>query len=292
MRERDDLYGGGLEPAIDLAVTGKTDKLYALLLRGSRLPGPRPNLELTLSFAAACSARGQAGETLATKLATLDPDVAPGATELEFLPMCGVTAVGARAVSDPKSRTRLLRVLEVASEDLRWRVREAVAPALARLGALEGDDLVRNVEPWMQGFFPATSVLVALARQEWLSRLSDPALALARMEDAFLLARNAERSAERYPGYKALVVALGTSPRELAARFGPPVFDLLVRMSDIKEPVLREAIAKNLESQKLARRFAQDVARVKTALEESAPKARDPRSNVGPTRRRGTKSRR
>jgi hypothetical protein len=274
-------------PAVDLAIGGQTGKLYALLRRGSKLPGPRPNLELAERFALACAARGRAGEALATKLATLHPDVAPGATELEFLPMCGVTALGARAASDPKSVPRLLPVLEAAAEDLRWRVREAVAPAVARVGALVGEELLDRIEPWMLGFFPATSVLVAMARPEWLARLEGSGLALVRLEQAFMLARNADRSAERYPGYNALVVALGTAPSELGARFGPPVFDVLVRMSDVKEPVLREAIAKNLESQRLARRFGEDVARVRRALEASAPKARDPRSNVGPTRRRG-----
>jgi hypothetical protein len=139
----------------------------------------------------------------------------------------------------------------------------------------------------MGGFFPATAVLLALARSEWLSRLDEPALALARLEQAFELARNAERSAERYPGYKALLVALGTCPAVLAARFGPPAFDVLVRMGDVKEPMVREAIAKNLENKSLTRRFATDVMRVRRALEASAPVARDPRSYVGPTRRRG-----
>jgi len=200
-------------------------------------------------------------------------------------------ALGARGASDASSVPRVLGVLEAASDDLRWRVREAVAPALARIGAVRGEELLAEVLPWMEGFFSAAAVLVASARTEWLSRISEPLVLVARLERAFELARDAERSAERYPGYKALLVALGECPGIVAAKFGEPVFDLLVRMSVIKEPMLREAIEKNLGGQRLARRFAAEIARVERALEATAPKARDPRSDVGPTRGRGRKRR-
>jgi hypothetical protein len=289
---RDEADSEVLERAVDAAIAGDTQKLYALLARGSHLPGPRPNLDLAERFAAACARRGRASDAFVTTLATIDPDRAPGATELEFLPLCGVVAAGARAASDPACVSRMLLVLDAGACDLRFRVRDAVPPALARVGAVRGSELLALVEPWMTRFFPAAAVLLAVARREWLSRLDDPRLALARIEEAFLLARNADRSTERYPGYKALVVALGATPSELAARFGAPVFDLLVGMSDIKEPVLREAIAKNLQSQRLARRYGEDLARVRSALLATAPVARDPRSNVGPTRRRGRRSKR
>jgi hypothetical protein len=287
MTRRANAFEADLDRAVGTAIDGDSTKLYALLLRGSRLPGVRPNLELADRFAGACALRGAAADTLTLTLATLDVDSAPGATELEFLPMCGVAAAGARGASDSSSARRMLDVLEVAAEDLRWRVREAVPPAVARIGAVRGEALLVDVSSWMGGFFPATAVLLALARSEWLSRLDKPTLAVARLEQAFELARNAERSAERYPGYKALLVALGTCPAVLAARFGPPAFDVLVRMGDVKEPMIREAIAKNLENKSLTRRFATDVMRVRRALEASEPMARDPRSYVGPTRRRG-----
>jgi hypothetical protein len=280
-----------LARSLDAAIGRRPDELYALLARGSRLPGARPNLELADHFAAACVARGRSADDLVESLATLDADRAPGATELEFLPMCGVVALGARGAADPSSVPRVLRVLEAASEDLRWRVRDAVPPALARVGAVRGEELLEEIEPWMSGFFSAAAVLVAAARTEWLSRVERAEVLVARLERAFELARDADRSTERYPGYKALVVALGESPGVVAARFGEPVFDLLVRMSAIKEPMLRDAIAKNLGGQRLARRFADQVGRVQRALDATAPKARDPRSEVGPTRGRGRKRR-
>jgi hypothetical protein len=66
---------------------------------------------------------------------------------------------------------------------------------------------------------------------------------------------------------------------------------MLVRWSATKEPFLREAIEKNLTGSKLAGRFAPELARVRAALEATAPVRRDPTTYVGPTRGRGRKSR-
>jgi hypothetical protein len=288
-REEDRI--GPLSRAVDTALRGDPGALYALLARGSGLPGVRPNLPLAERFAHECVTRGKLADGLLEGIATLDADHAPGATELEFLPMCGVVAAGARGAADPSCMPRMLRTLHVTSDDLRWRVREAVPPALARLGAVRGEALLDDVAPWMDGFFSAAAVLLASARNEWLSRIDNPDVLLVRLEEAFGLARDAGRSTERYPGYKALVLALTTCPGVIATRFGRPVFDRLVAWTTVKEPMLREAIAQSVEGTRLARRFADEVTRVKKALEASAPVPRDPKTYVGPTRRRGRKSR-
>ncbi len=290
MRRQEDRTSA-LSRAVDAAIARKPGDLYALLARGSWLPGVRPNLPLAERFAQECVARGALADDLLTGLATLDADHAPGATELEFLPMCGVLAAGARGATDASSVPRMLGTLQEAAEDLRWKVRDVVPTALARIGASRGEALLEDVAPWMSGFFPAAAVLRAVARNEWLPRIGSPELLLSRLDEAFLLARDADRSAERYPGYKALVLALGTTPGIVAARFGRPVFDLLVGWSGVKEPVLREAIGNSVEGSRLGRRFGEEVLRVKKALEQSAPVPRDPRSYVGPTRRRGRRSR-
>jgi hypothetical protein len=290
MRRQED-KASALSCAVDAAVRRKPGDLYALLARGSWLPGVRPNLPLAERFAQACVERGAISDDLVAEIATLDADHAPGATQLEFLPMCGVVAAGARGAADASCGPRMLGTLLSAAEDLRWKVRAVVPVALARIGAARGEALLGDVSSWMSGFFPAAAVLLALTRNEWLPRIEGPDLLLSRLDEAFALARDAERSSERYPGYKALVLALGTTPGIVAARFGRPVFDHLVEWSRVKEPMLREAVAKSLEGSRLGRRFGDEVDRVKKALEESAPVPRDPRAYVGPTRGRGRRGR-
>jgi len=276
----------------DAAIAGDERPLFAFLARHSGLPGPKANATIVLAFASHAATRGKRADALVRRMATLDPDRAPGGTELEILPMCGVAAIAARAASDPKVVKVSLDMLEASAEDLRFRVRDEVPKALSRIGAVRGEPLVAELAGWMDGFFQAAAVLLAATDNSFLSTIHSPDALVDRMEEAFQLLRGAERAAERYPGYKALVDAMTTTPGVFAARFGAPVFDRLVAWSTVKEPMLREAIAASVRGTRLAKRFAPEVARVTKALAASAPVRRDPLTDVGPTRRRGKKRQR
>jgi hypothetical protein len=292
-REPSSGFGAGaLEQAIERAIKGDDRALYTLLARTSGLPGVRPNAAMVVQFSKACAAHGALADKVAIRMATLEASVAPGATELEFLPMCGVAAIGQRAADDAAVRPRMLAVLHDAAEDLRFRVRDAVPDALGRIGERAGDALVSELLPWMDGYFQASAVLRGLAHPAWLATVRNHEPVIALLDLAFVLARDAERSVARYPGHKALVEALGITPGALATRLGVPVFDLLARWSTVKDPVLRDVVAKNIEGSRLAGRYAGEVARIKTALEATAPVRRDPTTYFGPTRSRGKKHKR
>jgi hypothetical protein len=277
-----------LTRALDQAIAGDARALYELLARVGGLPGPRANEGVIQAFAAECVARGKAVDTLVAKMATLDVDTAPGASKYEIVPMCGVAGLGARASTDPAAM-RALATLHDCAEDLRYRVRERVSEALARIGEARGEPLVHDLASWMDGFFHAALVLEALSDAKWLARIATPEAVIERLDEAFTLARDAPRAAARYPGYKALLEALAKAPAEAAARFGVPVFDLLERWSAVKDPVLREIVEKSASAPRLAGRYADAVARVRAALASTTPPRRDPRSYVGPTRGRGRK---
>src|SRR6185437_5882371 len=93
-----------LNLALDQAIAGKRAPLFDLLARGSKLPGPTINATLAEAFVTACRARGAAADPVALVLAQLPGDQAPGATPLEFLPVCGVLTLAARAAADPSVR--------------------------------------------------------------------------------------------------------------------------------------------------------------------------------------------
>lgn len=286
------MSGDPLSRALAEAVSGRTAGLYDLLTRGSRLPGTRMNTELADAFAQACRSLGTRADATAIAMARLSADRAPGATALEFIPVCGVYALAARAAaSDARGRAALVGELHAHADDLRFRVRDAVIEGLARVGASAGDALVSEVSGWMDGYFHAAAVVRALAHESWLSKLQDAQGVLDRLDEAFVLVRDAPRAAARWPGHKALVDALGTGPGLVAARFGVPAFDQLVRWAAVQDPALREAIEQTLRYKSLAGRFGPEIERVRDALEASLPPARNPDHDVGPTRNR-SKSRR
>jgi hypothetical protein len=277
-----------LARALDEAIAGDARSLYDLLARLGGLPGPRENAGVVAAFAAECAARGAKADALVAKMALLDVDAAPGASKYEILPVCGVAALGARGASEPTA-LRAVTILHDCAEDLRYRVRDHVAAALARIGEARGEQLVHDVAGWMDGFFHAAAVLEALANPKWLVKIGSPDAVIERLDEAFVLVRDAPRASARYPGFKALLDALVKAPPEAAARFGVPVFDMLARWSTTKDPVLRDLVERAVSSPKLVGRHASEVARVRSGLAATEAPRRDPRTYVGPTRGRGRK---
>jgi hypothetical protein len=273
----------------DAISTGNPRPLYAFLCRTSHLPGPAANLELARIFAVMCTMHGSKGEKLAEKMAALDADEAPGGTELEFLPVCGVLAAAACATANEKSRADMLDLLHDRADDLRYRVRDAVVEGLAKIGGAGGDSLALDVASWMDGYFHAAAIVRAIAHENWLPQLHDAAVVAMRLDEAFALAKDAPRAAARYPGRKALIDALSVTPGLIANRFGVRIFDLIEKWAKVVDPDLRVAIEKMISSKTLVARYRVDVDRVRAALKSSAPVARDPRSYVGETRKRGKK---
>jgi len=271
------------------AAAGGADRrpLYDLLCRASWLPGTNANLPLAKAFGEDCAAIGAPVDPLVVAMATLDADEAPGGGELEFLPMCGVAAVGARAAKDAGARAAMLAVLHGAADDLRYRVRAVVPPALASIGAAAGASLFGDLEPWLDGYFHAAAVLLALSDPAWLTKIDEPTAALLALDRAFALARDANRATSRYPGHKALVEALTTAPAAIAMRLGVPAFDLFVRWADAKDPAMRDVVAKCVASSQMRSRFGAEVARVRAALDATAKAPRDPSRIVQGMRGRG-----
>jgi 3-methyladenine DNA glycosylase AlkC len=112
------------------------------LLRESGLPGRRGNLEL----AQAVADEGD-GELFKRYLA-FDPGKAPVNSPHEFLAFCGVVGLG-KLLSQGKME--VLTTLRPFASDPRWRMREGVAMALQRLGKVDMDSLLQEMEDWSQG---------------------------------------------------------------------------------------------------------------------------------------------
>jgi hypothetical protein len=114
----------------------------SFLLKESGLPGKRGNLEL----AQAVADEGD-GELFERYLA-FDPGKAPVNSPHEFLAFCGVVGLG-KLLSEGKME--VLKTLRPFASDPRWRIREGVAMALQRLGRVDMDSLLQEMEQWSKG---------------------------------------------------------------------------------------------------------------------------------------------
>jgi hypothetical protein len=132
------------------------------LLKESRLPGPRANLELLAAFIE------EAPAAAVRRYASLPAAVAAEGTAREFLAVCGVAALGRLLSDGDRKATAGLRKH---ASDTRWRIREAVAIALQRLGDADLDRLHALARDWSQGScFEQRAAVAALCEPRLLGK--------------------------------------------------------------------------------------------------------------------------
>lgn len=114
----------------------------AFLLRESCLPGPRGNIELAQAVAS------QGNLELFHHYLTYTNDIAPVNSPYEFLAFCGVLGLGHFLAEGDLT---LIPTLRKMASDPRWRLREAVAMALQKLGDENLDLLITEMQSWSRG---------------------------------------------------------------------------------------------------------------------------------------------
>jgi hypothetical protein len=135
-----------------------TEKLKALddwdeyLLRESGLPGPRGNLEL------AHAAADEGDLKRFEHFLSYTPDLAPTNDPHEFLAFCGVVGLGRLAAG---GQSGLIERLRPYASDPRWRIREATAMALQRVGERDRLFLLSIVRKWAEGNWLEKRAVVA-----------------------------------------------------------------------------------------------------------------------------------
>jgi len=228
----------------------------AYLLAGSHLPGPRANLEL-LDAAGDVLTRDEA-----LGLAALTPAEAPSGTALEFLPCCGLVAVG-RLVADGDAS--LVGLLRTAANDERWRVREGVAIALQRWGDAAVATMIAAIEPWTGGTLLEARAAVAAICEPRLLRSRASAAAAVRVLDAATTALVGIPRPRGEPG-RVLGAALGYG-WSVAVAADPeaalPTFERWVGSDDVD---VRRLVRENLSKARFARAAPEAVAALRSRL--------------------------
>ena len=112
------------------------------LMKESGLPGPRGNLELAQAFA-------EFGDEEKIKnYLSIKLEDAPTNSARVFLTFCGVVGLGTLI---NKGKRKYLPQLRGFASDPRWRIREAVAMALQRVGDVDIDFLLQEMKKWSKG---------------------------------------------------------------------------------------------------------------------------------------------
>ena len=214
----------------------------AFLRAASGLPGPRGNLEL-LQVAA-----DDAAESDLRRWAAIGPAEAPTNTPGEFLVACGVVGLG-RLVAQGRLGFDELRPH---ARDERWRVREAVAMALQRMGAADMDRLLGAVSGWMHGDRLEQRAVVAGLAEPVL--LGDPRHARAVLSALDEITATVPGAADRgEEPFRVLRQALGYAWSVAIAALPEEGTALLDHWCGSADPGVRWIVRENLRKARLAR---------------------------------------
>jgi hypothetical protein len=227
----------------------------AHLIAHSALPGPRANLEL-LDAAGDVLAREDA-----LRLAALDAEAAPSGTALEFLPCCGLVAIG-RLVAE--GGHALLERLRAAASDPRWRVRESVAIALQRWGDADAGAMFAEVRPWADASPLEARAAVAAVCEPRLLRDTARVAEAAAILDAATRTLVATPPPRGEPG-RVLTAALGYGWSVAIAASPPQALPAFEAWAGSADPDVRRLVRENLSKTRFARAAPEAVARLSGA---------------------------
>ncbi len=212
------------------------------LLAESGLPGPRGNIEL-----------GQAVADLGTEeqfehLLRFTPAMAPVNSPYEFLAFCGVVGLG-RLIAE--GRLDLFARLKLYASDPRWRIREGVAMALQRVGDVNIDLLLDEMEAWQNGNRLEMRAAAAAVAEPRLLKQGEPARRALQIMDNITthLAASEDRKTETF---KVLRQGLGYTWSVVVAALPEVGMPMMDRWIDSHDPAVVWVMRENLKKKRLS----------------------------------------
>jgi hypothetical protein len=238
------------------------------LEKHSGLPGPRANLELASSFAAAVARMSITDWqwSFLVDAGSATPERAPKGTVKEYVPFCAILAIGALYGNGlPRPRRRAaLALFAAAAEDPRWRIREASAMALQQVGESDAAALREIVTGWLPGasFLLMRAIAAGLAHPPLLK---DPEFASFGLETARQIISSFSRTDARARGeesYRVLRQGLGYALSVFVAAAPGPGFALLRKSAAVRDPDLAWVVRENLKKKRISGSFPKECAEV------------------------------
>lgn len=229
------------------------DAIEAHLLEHSGLPGERANLELADAFAE------EGSEPMFQRFLTYGPDRAPANSPEEFLAFCGVVGLGRLIAEGERQHMDELRTL---ASDPRWRIREAVAMALQRVGEADMDYLLDAMAEWARGGALEQRAAVAALCEPKLLTDDEQVLRVLNILDGItesIHAREDRRSEE----FRVLRKGLGYCWSVAVVAMPEAGKERIQRWLDTDDPDIRWIMRENLKKQRLTKMDAAWVERAK-----------------------------
>jgi hypothetical protein len=257
-------------PLLDMPV--KYHEIEAYLCAGSNLPGPRGNLTLAFKFADCFEKESISGDLLHLLVSWVNTpaEEAPTNSPGEYLPFCGILALGAHYFYADKAVQELtMGQLKTAMNDKRWRVREGAAMGFQKIAEKD----FRPVEKHFRMWYPDSNCLekrafvAALAHPPILKNEEVARFSLKMSGDILNDILSYDNKIRRSEDFTVLSRGLQYALSVFVVDLPEEGFGLLKKYAGLGDPELNKIIRSNLGKSRLAKRFSHKVDEVLTMME-------------------------
>ncbi len=245
-------------------------KIVEYLVSNSNLPGRRANLELAEAFAEVVEDYFVKGPerlwALCLKLIEVSSDEAPVNDPKEFLPFCGVWAIGGIGSISSEFFEKALSFLKELANDPRWRMREAVAMGIQKLIEKESKNTLKELEGWIvkDNWFEMRAVAAGVAEPALLRNKQAARQSLELHKKIFdQIVTSKERKSE---AFKKLKQALGYSLSVVICAVPKEGFGYVYQLIDSKDVDILWIVKENLKKNRLIKNFPDEVISIKRLL--------------------------
>jgi hypothetical protein len=254
----------------DFLKTDNEERVTTYLASNSHLPGPRGNLELAYAFAEVTEDFSTKDPhriwELASRLASFSASEAPVNNPKEFLPFCGVVAIGVIGSVQATFYRKAITFLKKLANDPRWRTREAVAMGIQKLVAKQSENTLKRLESWIEKneWLAMRAVAAGIAEPALLrdEQTARGALELHKKIFAQIFVAGERKTAE----FRTLRQTLGYSLSVVTCASPKEGFAYMQRILESHDADALWVINENLKKNRLIRNFSNEVAATKKLL--------------------------
>jgi len=242
----------------------KFNEIENYLCTSSNLPGPRGNLTLAFKFAD-CFEKKTINRSLLDLIigwVHITVEEAPTNDPREYLPFCGILALGAHYYyADEETKNTIMNLFKLAMNDKRWRTREGVAMGFQRIAEKDFSPIKNYFLLWYHSsnYLEKRAFIATLAHPPILKDKEVARFSLKMSEDILNEILSSSKESRQSEDFIVLSKGLKYALSVFAADLPDEGFILFKKYARLNDPYLNKIIKSNLDKSRLTKKYKQMV---------------------------------
>lgn len=255
-----------------LLVENKIVELKDMLIANSNLPGPRANLELANALCDSLKVIGDINGSLWGPLKEWSEITAEDTSinmSKEFIPFCALQALGVIYNDvDTDKKQEIIELFKNKANDIRWRIREAVAIGLQWIEEMNFNEAKLIINSWIDdsNLLGKRAIIAALAHPPVLKKKENVLFSIKVTEGILEDITELDKEHRRTEEFRVLKKGLDYAISVFVANMPNEGFEFLENWAKKNDPDIKKIIKSNIGKSRLSKKFSREVEEVKRCM--------------------------